>query len=386
MTLTLTIAPVRKSIVVRATPEHAFEVFTAQLDRWWPPGHTFGSAPVRHSVIEPQVGGRWVSTCEDGSEAVVGHVLVWEPGRRFVVTWEINAQWKSDPRPRFTSEVEVRFASVGDGTRVDLEHRHFERMGEADGQRTRGAVDGGWPGLLERFARAAAAAPADQPDPGASMPAFTLHLIPGSPFCRSALLALEEKRLPYRVANVPLASRREPPYLALHPFARVPVLEHDGFVLYETAAILRYVDRVGGAPALTPADPKAAARMDLLMNVNDWYLFQGVGNVIGFHRVVAPRVLGREPDEAACAEAMPQAHTVFAELARQLGERPYFGGQAPDLADLMLAPQLDILALAPEWQPLTAQRGALPDWLARMRSRPSMQATTWERVAAMAAA
>ena len=59
------------------------------------------------------------------------------------------------------------------------------------------------------------------------------------------------------------------------------------------------------------------------MNVNDWYLFQGVGNVIGFHRVVGPRLMGLTPDEAAIEAAMPKAHAVFAELARLLGEQPY---------------------------------------------------------------
>ena len=79
------------------------------------------------------------------------------------------------------------------------------------------------------------------------------------------------------------------------------MLEHDGFVLYETQAIVRYLDRVLPKPALTPADAKCAARMDQVMNVNDWYLFQGVNNVITFQRIVVPRLLGAAPDEAAIA-------------------------------------------------------------------------------------
>jgi len=81
-------------------------------------------------------------------------VRVWEPGRRFVVTWEISADWKPDPRPAFTSEVEVRFAAEAGGrTRVELEHRNFERMGAEGGAKMRGEVDGGWPGLLESYAK-----------------------------------------------------------------------------------------------------------------------------------------------------------------------------------------------------------------------------------------
>jgi len=154
---TIRIAPVRKSVVVQATPAQAFEVFTSRIDRWWPKSHGIGTAPVRESIIEPFVGGRWYAKCEDGTEAVVGHVLIWQPGERFVVTWEINAEWKSDPRPSFTSEVEVQFtADTAGRTRVELEHRHFERMGPAAGEKMSGEVNNGWPTLLELFVSEAA--------------------------------------------------------------------------------------------------------------------------------------------------------------------------------------------------------------------------------------
>jgi uncharacterized protein YndB with AHSA1/START domain len=147
------IAPVRKTVVVETTPEQAFEVFTARMDRWWPKTHGIGSAPLRETIIEPFVGGRWYTKFEDGTEAVVGHVRVWQPAERFVVGWEISARWKPDARVELASEVEVRFIAEGSGrTRVELEHRNFERMGAADGETMRKGVDGGWPGLLELFA------------------------------------------------------------------------------------------------------------------------------------------------------------------------------------------------------------------------------------------
>jgi len=138
------------------------------------------------------------------------------------------------------------------------------------------------------------------------------------------------------------------------------------------------------APALTPAEPRAAGRMDQLMNVNDWYVFQGVANVIAFQRVVGPRLLGLTADQAAIAAALPRARTVFAELEHLLGTQPYFAGDALTLADLLLAPQLDFMRETPEWPQLTAQTPALSRWLERVVARPSMVATTWERVAAMA--
>jgi len=218
------------------------------------------------------------------------------------------------------------------------------------------------------------------------MSEFTVHSVPGSPFGRAVLATLEEKDTLYRLSPVMPGTLRAPEHLSRHPFGRVPVLEHNGFSLYETQAILRYLDRVLPVPALTPGDCKAAARMDQAMNVNDWYLFQGVANVIGFQRVVKPRLMGRAPDETAIEAAMPQAHTVFKELARLLGEQPYFAGDAVSLADLLIAPQLAFLTQTPEWSVLGAAQANIVSWLARMEARPSFQATTWERVAEKAKA
>ncbi len=218
------------------------------------------------------------------------------------------------------------------------------------------------------------------------MTEFLIHSIPGSPFGRSVLATLEEKGAPYRLAPVAPGQFRTPEHLARHPFGRVPVMEHGDFRLYETQAILRYIDRVLAEPALTPSDLKAAGRMDQVMNVSDWYLFQGVGNVIGFQRVVLPRLLGGTPDEARIAEAMPKAHTVFDELGRLLGDKTYFADDIMSLADLSVAPQLDFFFQTPEWDALTGDHPNLVAWLKRMMDRPSMVATTWERVADLAKA
>jgi len=214
------------------------------------------------------------------------------------------------------------------------------------------------------------------------MSTFVVHSIPGSPFGRAVLVTLIEKQADYRLAPVAPATLRSPENLARHPFGRVPSLEHGDFRLFETQAILRYLDRVLPESPLTPTDPRAAARMDQLMNVNDWYLFQGVSNVIVFQRVVGPRVLGLSPDEAAIAAALPKAKAVIDVLGEQLADRPFFTGSTLSLADIMLAPQLDMFSEAPEWKPLTADQPKLLGWLERMTTRNSMRATTWDNLAA----
>lgn len=151
MTITVKIAPVRKSIRVKASQAHAFAVFTSGLGRWWPLEHGIGKTPRKAAVMETRLGGRWFELAEDGTETTVGKIIVWEPPRRFVMTWDINSQWKPDTT--VGSEVEVRFLADGaDATRVELEHRKFELMGTEPGEKMRKDVDGGWPKMLERFA------------------------------------------------------------------------------------------------------------------------------------------------------------------------------------------------------------------------------------------
>ncbi len=154
MNRTIEIAPVRKSVLVDASPPQAFAVFTSGIDRWWPKSHGIGASPIRESVIEPFVGGRWFTRHKDGSDVVIGRVRVWQPAERLVVSWEISSEWKPDPRPAFASEVEVRFTpEAGGRTRVELEHRNFERLGAAAGEKMRKDVDGGWPYLLDLYAK-----------------------------------------------------------------------------------------------------------------------------------------------------------------------------------------------------------------------------------------
>src|ERR1700730_1538418 len=113
------------------------------------------------------------------------------------------------------------------------------------------------------------------------MSTFVVHSIPGSPFGRAVLATLEEKGASYRLSPVAPGTFRSPEHLARHPFVRVPVLAHGWLTLYESQAILRYLDRVLPTPALTPVDPKAVGRMDQVMNVNTREGFRGAG---GAHR------------------------------------------------------------------------------------------------------
>jgi len=156
MTTAVRIAPVRKSVRVNVSAERAFSIFTSGIGRWWPHDHGIGKKPFT-PIIETRLGGRWYELAEDGTQTNVGKIVAWEPPTRFVVTWDINSQWKPDTT--VSSEVEVKFIPDGaNATRVELEHRKFERMGAEPGEVMRQSVDGGWPGMLERFKSEAEAA------------------------------------------------------------------------------------------------------------------------------------------------------------------------------------------------------------------------------------
>ena len=154
MTKTITIAPVRKTIRVKAPLKHAFEVFTSGLTRWWPHDHSVGKQPIAKVLMEPRLGGRWLEISNDGTETPVATITHWEPPHRLVLLWQINAKWKPDVTMK--SEVDVRFTADGpNATHVELVHHKFETMGAEAGASMRKDVDGGWPGLIERFAKEA---------------------------------------------------------------------------------------------------------------------------------------------------------------------------------------------------------------------------------------
>jgi uncharacterized protein YndB with AHSA1/START domain len=122
---------VRTSIVVDATPERAFTVFTAEMGTWWPPEHHLLEADLSETVFEPRVGGRIYDKGVDGSECTWARVLAYEPPDRVVFSWDIGLDWTIETDHARTSEVELRFVPDGpDRTRVELEHRHLERHGE----------------------------------------------------------------------------------------------------------------------------------------------------------------------------------------------------------------------------------------------------------------
>src|SRR5579885_2141281 len=149
----------------------------------------------------------------------------------------------------------------------------------------------------------------------------------GSTYVWSARLALAEKGVAHDLVEVSFAGMKEAEHLARHPFGKVPAFEHDGFMLYETQAIMRYVDEAFPAAPLQPIEVHPFARMNQIMGIVDNYLTPTLlANVI-FQRMVAPRI-GRAVDEDAIAAALPKVRHCLGEIARLAGEQPLLAEEA----------------------------------------------------------
>ena len=198
---------------------------------------------------------------------------------------------------------------------------------------------------------------------------------PFSVYVRIVRQAVEEKGVAYRLVEIDPFAPGGPPadYLARQPFGRIPAFEHDGFRLYETGAISRYVDESFTGPALQPSEPRRRARMNQVIGIVDSYAYRTLVWDIFVERVRAPQT-GRTPDEARIAAALPKAETCLAALADLL-EGPYFCGPTVTLADLHAAPVFAYFRMAPEGAAIMARHDRLGRWWNAVAARPSMAAT-----------
>lgn len=143
------IEPIRIAFDVDCPVERAFAIWTDRISLWWPADHTVSGERDLAVVLEGRPGGRIFERTAGGIEHDWGEVTVWEPPRRLAYLWHLNRD-RSD-----ATDVDIRFVAAGEGrTRVEIEHRGWERLGAAGiGWRDRNR--GGWATLLPHFVRAA---------------------------------------------------------------------------------------------------------------------------------------------------------------------------------------------------------------------------------------
>jgi glutathione S-transferase len=205
-----------------------------------------------------------------------------------------------------------------------------------------------------------------------------LHGPAYSTYTRTARLALEEKGVAYELHEVDLLSgaSQSPEHLARQPFGKVPALDHDGFALFETFAIARYIDEAFQGPRLQPENAQARARMTQICGIIDSY---GYGAMIGkvFWQTAVIPMQGGQPDQAVIAQGMGEAEKVLdvlEDLTSEDGDA-LCGGTEVSLADLLLAPVVDYFVMADAGRIALASRPRLSAWWDRTSKRASMAKT-----------
>lgn len=198
-----------------------------------------------------------------------------------------------------------------------------------------------------------------------------------STYTRTARLTLEEKGQPYELNMVDMlqGQHQQPEHLARNPFGKLPALEHDDFLLYETIAITRYIDELFDGPSLQPDDIRQRARMTQICAVVGSFGYAPMIGDIFMQRAVVP-MQGGTADEAVIEQALPQARTAVAaleSLANPGGD--FLVGNTLTLADLFLIPVYDYLQQIPDGQELTAHAQRLSQWWKKVAVRPSVAAT-----------
>jgi glutathione S-transferase len=196
-------------------------------------------------------------------------------------------------------------------------------------------------------------------------------------YVRIVRLTLMEKHVPYRLVEIDVFAPGGPPadYAARHPFKRIPAFEHEGFQLYETGAIARYVEEAFPGPALLPKEVRTRARVQQIIGIIDNYAY---GSMIWgvFMECVRAPARGRAGDEKKIASSLLVAETCLGaleDLAAPHG--PALLGAELTLADLYVAPMMRYFTMAKEGADLLRARPRLTNWWLSMQQRPSMAET-----------
>jgi len=202
----------------------------------------------------------------------------------------------------------------------------------------------------------------------------TLHGPNYSTYVRSVRIVLAEKQVAYDLHEINFMEGWPDGYERLHPFMKVPVLEHDGFKLYETPAIMTYIEEAFDGPALLPAHPAIRATTLQAINVVDSYAYDPLITRTFVQRAVVP-MLGGTSDEAMIEDARGDCERVIAVLNGMVSGQDYFGGDAASLADFHAVPIVHYTGQIPEGQALLEQAPALTAWMERMNTRGSVSST-----------
>ena len=189
-----------------------------------------------------------------------------------------------------------------------------------------------------------------------------LHGFAPSSYVRTARMALEHKGVDYELVPLEFGSDA---HKAIHPFVKMPAMQHGDVTLFESSAICHYVDQAFEGTSLTPADATGAAEMEQWISaVNDYFYGPFIQDFV-IQRLVAP-TRGQEPDEERIAAALPIVRERIDIIEQHLGGRSWLAGDMFTLADCFLAPIFFYAGISPEGGELFAGKSNIAAWKARV--------------------
>lgn len=196
---------------------------------------------------------------------------------------------------------------------------------------------------------------------------LTLYGARYSVYVRAALMALESKGVAYDLVPVDIFSDADDleAYREIHPFGRIPALRDGDFILYETAAINRYIDEGFLGPSLQPAETQSRARMTQIMSMTDSYAYRPLVWDVYVERVSNPKE-GKPTDEALIASALPKARTYLKALHYLMGRQAFLADEVPTLADFHAAPVFAYFIEAAEGRAVLAEFPRVQNWWSRI--------------------
>ncbi len=202
------------------------------------------------------------------------------------------------------------------------------------------------------------------------MPDPIVYGFPRSTYVNIVRLVLTHKDVPYVFQDLePVMGK--PEHLALHPFNRVPILKHGDFTVYETSAIVAYVDDAFDGARLTPKDVRARARMNQWIGAVNSYYYPYMIYHVTHERIVFPE-LGIASDEAVVAHALPKVELALGVVERELAHGgPYLLGDELSLADFFLLPSTFAFSFTEENKAMYPKFPAFCRWRERMEQLPT---------------
>jgi len=339
---------------IRAPRERVFDAFVTEagMRAWMGPRGT----RVPEASVDARPGGLWrvVMVSRDGSRYSVGGAYreVARP-ERLVFTW----RWEGAPMPGVETLIEVDFAAREGGTELRMRHTGFPEAAIRD------AHGHGWGSSFNKLA--------DLLDARGTAATVAVLGDPRSTYVRTVRMGLAEKGVAYTLTG---AAPHSPEILAVHPFGRVPAFRDGEIALFETSAILRYVEESFDGPSLLPSTIMNRARCEQWVSAIKDYCYDAMVRRYVL-QYVFPKGADGKPDRSVIDSAAKEISAQLAALERAYAGGEFLAGPAVSLADLFLAPMLAYVEQMPEGGQLLAPVPGVRRAQESMRSRPSFTAT-----------